>query len=373
MGVGPVRRALPFLMLRHLSSPLRLFAGSGCLSHLRAELARAGCSRVVVLGSPSLAESPVMASVVAACGEACVATLADARQNAPRQAVEHLRDAIRAVGADGVVAVGGGSVMVSARAALILLAEDKPLETLCTRIDQTGQPISPRLSAPKLPIFAVPTTPTTAVAKAGSAVSDGGHRRTLFDPKTRPAAIFLEPAGLDGTPEAVINRALANTLVSTVEGLLAATDPLAEGQLRQALRLLGPDRSRQDQAIAAILCAQGTDHTGLGLATVLSHALTAVTGLEGGTAKAIVLPHVLPLCSPDGLARLADGWGCPAADLPDCLSFALRRVEPMRRLQDCGLAKNSLAAVADACLQDWFFRAAPTSRDQILSVLRAAW
>ena len=54
---------------------------------------------------------------------------------------------------------------------------------------------SPKLLAPKLPQFIVPTTPTTAMVKAGSAVFDPatGERLALFDPKTRAHAIFIDP------------------------------------------------------------------------------------------------------------------------------------------------------------------------------------
>lgn len=211
------------------------------------------------------------------------------------------------------------------------------------------------------------------LTKPGSAVLDTDTRLSLFDPKTRPRAIFLDDVCLDSAPPDVTCRAAANTLASAVEGLMAAEDPIAEGMLLQSLRLLGPGAGRRDLALAALLCAQGTDHTGLGLATGLSHALSVICGVDGGTAKAIVLPHVLPLVPAAGRARLAGLWACEDAALPSRLAEALATFEPARRLREVGVAAADLPAVAGACGDDWFVRSAAISPERIEAVLRAAW
>ena len=74
------------------------------------------------------------------------------------------------------------------------------------------------------------------LTKPGNAVLDMDTRLSLFDPKTRPRAIFLDDACLDSAPPDVTRRAAANTLASAVEGLMAAGDPIAEGMLLQSLQ-----------------------------------------------------------------------------------------------------------------------------------------
>ena len=91
-----------------------------------------------------------------------------------------------------------------------------------------------------------------------------------------------------------------------------------------AVRLLGqhlPDVARHDDAavrgelvLAAVLCGQGTDHTGAGITTVLGHAIGARHALENGTVNAIVLPHVLRFnasAAAAGLAKVAAALGLP--------------------------------------------------------------
>jgi alcohol dehydrogenase class IV len=190
------------------------------------------------------------------------------------------------------VAVGGGSAIVTARAASILPAENGDLKTLCTLRDQRGELVSPRLLAPKLPHLVVPTTPTTATVKAGSAVFDpaDGARLALFDPKTRAHAIFIHPELVESAPRELVVTASLDTFVSAVEGLTSHSgDPISDALLMHALRLLAlhlPDQvhgdadpaARGELIFAAVLCGQGTDYTGAGIATVLGHAVGAPSG-----------------------------------------------------------------------------------------------
>src|SRR5207244_5441849 len=104
------------------------------------------------------------------------------------------RDFLAEHDADAVIAVGGGSSVVTARAATILLGEGKDARELCTR-RENGKLVSPKLAAPKLPQWVVPSSPTTAYAKAGAAVRDPetGERLALYDPKARAQGVVLDP------------------------------------------------------------------------------------------------------------------------------------------------------------------------------------
>jgi alcohol dehydrogenase class IV len=99
--------------------------------------------------------------------------------------------------------------MVTARAATIVLAEGEDQARLSTSRDASGRMHSPKLRAAKLPQFVVPTTPTTAIVKAGCAVFDptAGRRLALFDPKTRAQAIFVHPDLVASAPDDLVTSA----------------------------------------------------------------------------------------------------------------------------------------------------------------------
>jgi alcohol dehydrogenase class IV len=104
-----------------------------------------------------------------------------------------------------------------------------------------GKPAySPRLLAPKPPIINIPTTPTSAMNRAGTGLKnpDLDHRMEYFDPKTRPQAVFLDEDALLSAPPELI-RSTATTVFASLVGAMAQLDlnPLAEGDRNHAFRL----------------------------------------------------------------------------------------------------------------------------------------
>src|SRR5690606_11113979 len=192
-------------------------------------------SRAVVLCGVTLGrDGHAMGLERSALGDLCVAVLPIVRAHSQLPDVEHTARELRRLEADAVIALGGGSAIVTARAARSLAAEGNDARRHCTSRDAQGRLRSPRLDAPKLPQFVIPATPTTAIVKAGSAVLDpaDGSRLALFDPKTRAQAVFIDPY-LVGTPghELVASAAL-NTLAGAVEGLSSrAGDPMSDAYL----------------------------------------------------------------------------------------------------------------------------------------------
>lgn len=376
---------------QHLAAELRLFGGANSLALLAQELQRSGCRRAVVLCGRSVAASDAMPALRDALGPVLVGVSTGVRPNSPVWAVEAVAAELNALDADCVVAVGGGSAAVTARAASILLAEGKPAAQLCTRRLASGEFESPRLEAPKLPQFVVPTTPSNGFVKAGSAVHDAsGARLAMFDPKTRARAIFLHPDFLRTAPAELVRTAGLNTLSTTIEALESPRcDPVSEAMLLQALRLAGqylnrtqPDdaAAREALAVAGVLCGRGTEQAGGGLASVLAHAIGHRVHAANGTVNAIVLPHTMRFNEPQTrtvTARIVSALGaCAATHAVDALEALLTTLGVPRRLRDIGLAQDELEAVADAAMSDWFIGRAPRKvqhAGEVLDILRAAW
>ena len=293
------------LSFQHVAPELRLFCGGDSLEALARELKRSGCQRAVVVCGRSVGASSAMEQLRAALGPLLAAECTAVRENSPVPAVETVADMLRESTADAVIAVGGGSAAVTGRAASILLAEKRPARELCTRRLPNGEFESPRLSQAKLPQFIIPSTPSTAFVKAGSAIHDAatGERLALFDPKTRAKALFLHPAFLCSAPPKLVQSATLNTLSTAVEALESPRcDPLSEAMLLQSLRLVAEhlDRTtvedvtaREYLAIAGVLCGRGNEQSGGGLASVLAHAIGHRSSVANGIVNAILLPWTM--------------------------------------------------------------------------------
>lgn len=364
------------------------------------ELDRCKARRAVVVCGASLArDAHALERVRDELGDLCAGVLPTVRAHSPLPDVQALSESLRELNADAVIALGGGSAIVTARAASILLAEGSDARQLCTTRDAQGTLRSPRLGAPKLPQFVIPTTPTTAIVKAGSAVLDpvDGGRLALFDPKTRAQAVFIDPYLIGTPPRELVISAGLNTLAMAIEGLCSRSgDPMSDAHLMHALRMLIDElpqlahgdslQARSQLMLASILCGHGTDYTGAGIAIPLGHALSARFHLDNGIANAIVMPHVLRFNAPaagPGLQKIATALGLQMTDeasLLGAVNAALHKVFDLlalpRHLRDVGVTPSALPDIAAVSMDDWFVRDNPRTvhaAAELQHILQEAW
>ena len=222
--------------------PWRLHCGRDALEQGLAEaVVRAGAKRAFVVCSPSInRRTDSVRRIAAALGDRYAGVFDGIEKDSTYASVRAAKEAALSAGADLLIAVGGGSVIVATRAVAIFMAEEADPFAIMTQYPEGKPAYSPRLMAPKPPIINVPTTPTSAMNRAGTGLKnpDLDHRMEFFDPKTRPQAIFLDEQVLLATPADVL-RSTATTVFAGQVGAMAqlGANPLAEGDERQAFRL----------------------------------------------------------------------------------------------------------------------------------------
>ena len=385
---------------QHVTPAFRTFCGADALAALPRELTRLGASRAVLFCDPAMLRyADVLGRVETALGDRFAGRFDGIREHSPVTAVEAGRRALEQARADAVVVLGGGSAIVTARAATIVLAEQRDVRELCTRREASGRLTSPRLGAPKLPQWIVPSTPVSAYARAGSAVHDPatGERLALYDPKTRAQGIFLDPGVALTAPVLLTKSSALNAFSMAVEGLQSdVDDPLAEALLTHALRMLATWLPRLESApdnaeprlrlmLAALLCGQGSDYVGGGLAQALSHATGPRSSVSNGVVEAVLLPHAMRFNAPvtgARLTRVADAFdarpqadGSPADRAVAAVERVLAELGLPARLRDVGVVDTVLPEVADLAMDDWFLTQVPRRADRhdLMDLLQAAW
>ena len=388
---------------RYLVPATRIHAGPGALSQVGTEAERLGSQRAFILCGGSVArETDLLDQIRQSLGHRYAGSFSGVRKESPLPAVEACVAAAREAGADLLIAVGGGSAVVTTRAAVILLAEAGSAHDLCTQYPPGKPPVSPRLMRPKLPNISVLTTPTTAASAGGGAVRDPAQRRRLelFDPKSRPAAVILDPAALGTAPLGLYLNTAVTTLVTTVEGLLCpGVNGFSCGDLAQALALSleylpklvrRPDDSsvRIQLAVASLLrsrAAEALPGSGHGIATGLVHALQGRYDHfpQGHAAAAVLGPGmrftgVVPapghpnLTAALGVGREgSEGIAMAASAVTDLL----RDLGVPVRLRDLQIPQSDLEAVAQDAMGDFFVRInpRPVNAQEALTLLREAW
>ena len=222
--------------------PWRLYCGRAAIEQgLEEAVGRAGAKRAFVVCSPSVnRRTNTVARIAAALGERYAGVYDGIEKDSTYASVCAARDAARAAGADLLIAAGGGSVIVATRAVAIFLAEPGDPFRIMTQYPEGKPAHSPRLLAPKAPILNIPTTPNSAMNRAGTGLKnpDLDQRMEYFDPKTRPHSVFLDEEALMTAPPDLI-RSTATTVFAGLVGAMSRTglNPLAEGDLRHAFRL----------------------------------------------------------------------------------------------------------------------------------------
>ncbi|CAN5851428.1 iron-containing alcohol dehydrogenase family protein [soil metagenome] len=220
----------------------RLHCGRNALEQgLKEAVQRAGAKRAFVICSPSInRRTDSVKRIAAALGELYAGVFDGIEKDSTYASVVAAKAAAVEAGADLLLAVCGGSVIVAVRAVAIFMAEAADPFKIMTQYPEGKPAYSPRLMAPKPPIINIPTTPNSAMNRAGTGLKnpDLDHRMEYFDPKTRPQAIILDEEVLLSTP-AEIMRSTATTVFAGLVGARAQLDvnPLAEADEHQAFRL----------------------------------------------------------------------------------------------------------------------------------------
>ncbi|MFP4149218.1 MAG: iron-containing alcohol dehydrogenase, partial [Nitriliruptoraceae bacterium] len=130
---------------------------------------------------------------------------------------------VRPLGAEVVLAVGGGSVLDTAKALAAFLPNDRHDPRDHLEVVGAGHP----LTVAPLPLVAVPTTAGTgaeATHNAVLAVPDAARKVSLRDRRLTPRAAVVDPELGRGVPHAVAVAAGLDAAVQLVE---AAASPLA--------------------------------------------------------------------------------------------------------------------------------------------------
>lgn len=186
---------VPVGSFRYRGFATRLFAGDHALSNLAPEVDRLRAERVFVISGQSIAtKTDLLDRVNDELGSRFAGVYDGLKTDSPAPVVTEAARAAEEAGADCIVAVGGGTAVVSARAIAMLVAEQMPIAEMATQYPPGQLPVSPKLLKPKMPIISVLTLPTTAMLRSGAAVKDMERlrRMELYDPKTRTASMIWD-------------------------------------------------------------------------------------------------------------------------------------------------------------------------------------
>jgi maleylacetate reductase len=337
--------------------PVRVVFATGAFERLADEAGRLGLSRLLVLSTPGQAK--LGEDAMRRLGPRALALHAEAKMHVPVETAQAARAKARTLGADGAIAIGGGSTIGLGKAIAL----------------ETG-----------LPIIAIPTTYAGSEMTPIYGLTEDGLKKTGRDPKVLPRTVIYDPLLTLGLPPKVSGPSGMNAIAHCVEALYAenanpVTSLMAEEGIRALAHSLprisadpGDREARADALYGAWLAGIALGAVGMALHHKLCHTLGGSFNLPHAETHTIVLPHATAYNAddaPDAMSRIARSLDAP--DAARGLYDLAAKIGAPLALKDLGLKEQDLDRAAQIATQSPYFNPHPVTRDGIRRLLEDAY
>ena len=381
-----------------LHLPQDLLIGGGASDSLAEHVARIGIERPLVVSDRFLLDKgpagPLVERLEAAGGK--VATFGDVQPDPTVANVEGALQALRDHEADGVVAIGGGSPMDTAKAAAVAFANEGDLR------DYAGYNQVP---GPGLPLVAVPTTAGTGSEVTRVAVitdTDRDVKMMMLDGHLMARVAISDYRLTMSTPANLTSWVGVDSLTHAIEAYVSKKATVLTDMLAlKAARLIGahmrrvvenPDdeEGRGAKRLGATLAGAAFSNASVALVHGMSRPIGAHFHLAHGLSNALLLPTVTRFSvagAPERYATIAREMDLAGAEDSDEVA-SRRLVEELETLNaDLGIPSLSEADVdrehfervvqdmAQAALDSGSpgFNPQPASKEEIVELYRQAY
>jgi alcohol dehydrogenase len=384
-------------------NPVKIISGHKALDNLPYELELLGAQRPLIITDPGVVRARLVRHVRRAFAESDIVVGALYDQVPPDSSlkvVNELAQVYRHKGCDALVAVGGGSVLDTAKGVNIVITEDADDLLQFMGADVLTQPLQP--------LIAIPTTAGTGSEVTHVAVIADQERdlKMLFTSShLLPRVAILDSRMTLTLPPYITAATGVDALAHAMEAYTCLQkSPMSDAYVWTAVRLISenlvavvkrPHDKQGRLALANAACMAGIafSNSMVGMVHSLSHATGAVCHVPHGVAINIFLPHVLeynmpevaeyigelllPLAGAEVYARTAP------AQRPQATVAAVRRLRAELHalaglpctLEEAGVTRAQFPAIARAALSDGSitFNAVEMDYQDALHVLEQAY
>lgn len=283
-------------------SRVRMIAGEQALDRVPEMLNDLRASRPLIVTDPGVAGAGLLDLLKDKMGSAVAIgdVVDDVPPDSPRDTVEKVAARYRDAGCDALIALGGGSVIDTAKAVNILVSENSDDLMAFVGVGRLCRPLNP--------FIAIPTTSGTgSETTVVSVIKDSKRNIKLFflSRYLLPDVAILDPRVTMGLPPWVTAATGMDALTHAIEAYTCLSkNPVSDAAARQAIQLIGrhllplmetPEdpKRRLAMAIAASLAGIAFTNSMVGLVHALGHAVGALCHVPHGNCMAIFLPYGL--------------------------------------------------------------------------------
>jgi alcohol dehydrogenase class IV len=340
----------------YVSLPSRVVFGAGSIARLPQEVDKLGARRALVLSTPGRAADAKR--VGATLGERYAGLFDQAVRHVPMEVAQDARRAAQAANADCCVVLGGGSTIGLGKAIALT----------------TG-----------MPVLAVPTTYSGSEMTWVQGFTEGGRKRTQFDPKMLPKTVIYDPELTLGLPALISAASGMNAIAHCVEALYAKeANPIVSLMAEEGIRALAAslplivknpgDLEARGEALYGAWLSGMSLNAGIALHHKLCHTLGGTWNLPHAETHSIILPHAVRYnrdAAPEAMARIARAIGADDA-AGGLYDLEVKLGLPMK-LADLGVPEGDLERAAKIAMEAPYPNPAPVTYEGVLGLLKRAY
>ena len=282
--------------------PVQIIAGHRAIDQLPALLKKRNVRKPMIVTDQGVVEARLVDLVVAAISQtvAIGQVVDDIPSDPDLKIVQRIAGRYRESGCDGLVAVGGGSVMDAAKGTNLLVSE---------KMDDLSQLAgSGHLDGPLRPLIAIPTTAGTGSEVTQVAVITDHERHLKIPFSSRylmPDAAVLDSRMTLTLPSWITAATAMDALTHAIEAFTClAKNPISDAHALLAIEIIrknlidvltGEENAQRRLAlsVSANLAGVAFSNSMVGMVHALGHATGAVCGVPHGNCMAILLPYGL--------------------------------------------------------------------------------
>ena len=277
------------------------YFGAGARENIALEAKNRGFKKALLVTDKSLMKFGVAKKVTDVLDNAGLAyeILDDVKPNPTIENVKNGVEMFKKAGADYLIAVGGGSVMDTAKAIGIIIKnpEHADVRSLEGAVQTKNKSVQ---------IIAAPTTAGTAAEVTINYVITDVEKKRKFvcvDPHDIPVVAVIDSELMSSMPAGLTAATGMDALTHAIEGYITAgawemsdmfelkAIEIISKSLRSAVK--GEKEGREGMALGQYVAGMGFSNVGLGIVHSMAHPLGAVYDTPHGVANAIILPTVM--------------------------------------------------------------------------------
>ncbi len=274
------------------------YHGFGAINNIVPEVKARGFKNILVASDASLVKFGVTQKVTDLLDKEGIKyeLFTDIKPNPTIENVLAGVDAAKEINADGIIAIGGGSSMDTAKAVGIIMTNPQHADVRSLEGAITD-------TKPCLPIIAVPTTAGTAAEVTINYVITDVQRKRKFvcvDPHDIPVVAIVDPDMMSSMPKSLTAFTGMDALTHAIEGYITrGAWELSDMFHIKAIEIIGNNlrgavnneaKGREAMALGQYVAGMGFSNVGLGIDHAMAHTLSAYYNVPHGKACAMLLP-----------------------------------------------------------------------------------